>query len=64
MCKAWYPRTKGQPASRDDGPMNDTYDQEAADYATLSGRDAHDHPDVDAANGVSGTETVVWQPRR
>ena len=62
--KVWCPREKGQAASRDDAPMIDTYDQEAGDYATLSGKNTHDHPDTDPANGVSGTETVVWQLHR
>lgn len=62
--RVWCPEAKGHTVSRDDSPMIDTYEQEAGDYATLSGKDAHEHPDADPANGVSGTETVVWQLHR
>ena len=27
-------------------------------------QDSHEHPDADAANGVSGTETITWSLRR
>lgn len=62
--RVWCPESAGQKPSRDDAPAIDTYERSAADYALLEGRDAHEHPDADAANGVSGTETVVWQLRR
>jgi hypothetical protein len=62
--RVWCPEAKGQRVTRDDSPVIDTYEQQAGDYATLAGKDAHDHPDADPANGVSGTETVAWQLRR
>lgn len=62
--RVWCPEVKGQRVSRDDSPVIDTYEQQAGDYATLAGKDAHDHPDADPANGVSGTETIAWQLRR
>lgn len=62
--RVWCPEAKGQRVTRDDSPVIDTYEQQAGDYATLAGKDAHDHPDADPANGVSGTETIAWQLRR
>ena len=60
----WCPQAAGENVSRRDSPSIETYDQRAADYATLDGRDAHEHPNTDAANGVSGTEVIVWRLRR
>jgi len=62
--KVWCPESPGERPTRGNSPSIDTYEQQAADYATLEGKDAHEHPDADAANGVSGTETIVWQLRR
>jgi hypothetical protein len=62
--RVWCPEAAGARPTRKDYPVIDTYEQQAADYATLEGKDAHDHPDADAANGVTGTETIVWQLRR
>jgi hypothetical protein len=30
----------------------------------LQGTDPHEHPDADEVNGLSGTETIVWELRR
>ena len=60
----WCPQEAGARVSRRDAPSIETYDQRAADYATLEGKDAHEHPNTDAANGVSGTETITWRLRR
>jgi hypothetical protein len=60
----WCPQAAGERSTRRDSPSIETYDQRAADYATLDGKDAHEHPDTDAANGVSGTETITWRLRR
>ena len=38
--------------------------QRATNYATLEGKDAHEHPEADAANGVAGTETITWALKR
>jgi hypothetical protein len=62
--KAWCPESPGARPTRGASPSIDTYEQQAADYATLEGKDAHEHPDADPANGVSGTETIAWQLRR
>ncbi len=62
--KVWCPEAAGERPTRGDSPIIDTYEQQASDYATLEGKDAHEHPDADPANGVSGTETIAWQLRR
>ncbi|HEY7029440.1 MAG TPA: hypothetical protein VH438_17630 [Gemmatimonadales bacterium] len=62
--KVWCPESAGARPTRKDYPVIDTYEQQAADYSTLEGKDAHDHPDADPANGVSGTETIAWQLKR
>ncbi len=64
VVRVWCPEAKGQRVKRSDSPIMDTYKQQADDYATLAGKDAHEHPDADAANGVSGTETLAWQFHR
>jgi hypothetical protein len=60
----WCPQAAGERSTRRDSPSIETYDQRAADYATLDGKDAHEHPNTDAANGVSGTEVITWRLRR
>ena len=62
--KVWCPEAKGERPTRNDTPIIDTYGQQAADYATLEGKDAHEHPAADPANGVSGTETLAWRLHR
>lgn len=62
--KVWCPEAAGERSTRGDSPSIETYDQRAADYATLEGKDAHEHPDTDAANGVTGTEVITWRLRR
>ena len=62
--KVWCPESAEGRPTRKDYPVIDTYDQEAADYAKLEGKDSHDHPDADAANGITGTETIAWQLTR
>ena len=42
----------------------DSYERQAASYGVLEGKDQHEHPEADAANGVSGTETITWALRR
>jgi hypothetical protein len=64
VVRVWCPEATGQRVKRSDSPIMDTYKQQADDYATLAGKDAHEHPDADEANGVSGTETLAWQLRR
>jgi hypothetical protein len=61
--KVWCPESAGEHPTRNDSPSIDTYEQQAQDYATLEGKDAHEHPDADLRTG-SGTETIVWQLRR
>jgi hypothetical protein len=62
--KVWCPESAGARPTRNDYPVIDTYDQQAADYATLAGKDSHEHPDADSVNGISGTETIAWQLKR
>lgn len=62
--RVWCPEAAGTRPTRDDSPVIDTYEQQAANYAALEGKDSHEHPDADAANGVSGTETIAWSLRR
>ena len=64
VIRVWCPESKGERPTRRQSPAIDTYEQRTADYATLEGKDAHEHPDADPANGVSGTETLAWQLRR
>ena len=45
-------------------PLIQVMNQRAADYGTLNGKDSWEHPSADAANGVTGTETITWQLRR
>lgn len=60
----WCPEEAGSRPTRRDTPLIRVMDQRAADYAVLEGRDAHEHPDADAANGLSGSETITWSLRR
>lgn len=60
----WCPKAVGERPSRRDQPMIESYERQATDYNTLSGKDAHEHPDADAANGVTGTETIAWDLKR
>ena len=62
--QVWCPEAAGGRVTRHDAPSIETYDQRAADYTTLEGRDAHEHPNTDAANGVTGTEVIIWRLRR
>ena len=62
--RVWCPQQAGERPSRNDAPSLDTYEQQAADYATLDGKDAHEHPDADSSNGLSGTETLTWHLHR
>lgn len=64
VIQVWCPDAPGGKASGDDAPAIDSYRRQAANYALLEGRDEHEHPDADAANGVAGTETVTWSLRR
>lgn len=60
----WCPEEAGRPVRRRDSPLIVITEQRAADYTRLEGTDAHEHPDADAANGLSGTETIAWELRR
>ncbi len=60
----WCPASEGEQPHRGDDPMIVIMRQRAADYAMLEGRDEHEHPDADAVNGLSGTETITWSLRR
>ena len=60
----WCPESAGERPGRDDYPVIEIMDQEAGDYASLEGKDAHEHPDADSANGISGTETITWALKR
>jgi len=60
----WCPEAADRPVRRRDSPLIVITEQRATDYARLQGTDAHEHPDTDAANGVSGTETIAWELRR
>lgn len=64
VIRVWCPQAPGAPPTRNDAPAIDTYDQQAASYAVLEGKDAHEHPETDAANGVTGTETITWSLHR
>ena len=60
----WCPESAGERPKRDDAPRISITKQRAADYATLEGKDSYEHPDADAANGISGKESVTWTLRR
>lgn len=60
----WCPEEAGQPPRRRSSPGITIVRQQATDYTVLEGRDAHEHPDTDAANGLTGTETITWTLRR
>jgi hypothetical protein len=60
----WCPEGAGQRPKRGDAPAMETYDQRAGNYTTLDGKDAHEHPEADSANGLSGTETITWNLKR
>ena len=60
----WCPEAAGDTPRRGTEPQITIMKQRAANYATLEGKDAHEHPDADAVNGVTGTETITWALRR
>ena len=60
----WCPMSADERPRRGTEPLIAVMQQQAADYAVLEGRDEHEHPDADAANNVSGTETITWALRR
>lgn len=62
--QVWCPARPGSKPSRDDAPAIDSYKRHASNYGLLEGKDEHEHPDADAANGVTGTETVTWSLHR
>jgi len=62
--RVWCPDAPGGKPSRDDAPAIDSYERQAASYGVLEGKDQHEHSDADAANGVTGTETITWALRR
>jgi hypothetical protein len=60
----WCPDEAGKRPTRRDAPFIRVMKQQAGDYRTLVGTDPHEHPDTDATNGLSGTETIEWSLRR
>jgi hypothetical protein len=60
----WCPEEAGKRPTRRQSPLIQVMKQRATDYATLVGKDPHEHPDTDAANGLSGTETIEWALKR
>ena len=60
----WCPEAPGEVTKRGTEPQIVIMKQQAANYATLEGKDAHEHPSADAVNGISGTETITWALRR
>jgi hypothetical protein len=60
----WCPEAAGKRPRRGDAPLISVTNQQAAEYATLDGKDSYDHPSADPANGLSGTETITWALRR
>ena len=60
----WCPESADSRVSRDDAPVIVVMNQRATDYAALSGRDEHEHPNTDAVNGLTGKETITWALRR
>jgi hypothetical protein len=64
IIKVWCPEAEGERVSRDDSPIIEVLDQQAADYRSISGTESYPHPDTDDANGLSGTYTATWQLRR
>jgi len=60
----WCPEEAGDlPRARTE-PQIKIEGQRAANYTTLEGKDSHENPNADAANGISGTETITWSLRR
>lgn len=60
----WCPEQAGDRSRARTEPQIKIEGQRAASYTTLEGKDSHEHPEADAANGVSGTETITWSLRR
>ncbi len=60
----WCPEAAGDRPRRGTEPVIKVMRQRAADYVVLEGRDAHEHPNADAANGLTGSETITWALRR
>jgi len=60
----YCPESAGQRSHRGDSPTIQVSDQRATDYGRLEGTDRHEHPNADAANGLTGTETITWALRR
>lgn len=60
----WCPGAAGERPTRADQPAIESYEQQATDYNALNGKDTHEHPDADAANGLTGTETIAWALKR
>jgi len=58
----WCPEQAGDLPHARTEPQIKIEKQRAANYTTLEGKDSY--PNDDAANGVSGTETITWSLRR
>jgi hypothetical protein len=60
----WCPEEAGSSTHRGTEAQIKIMKQRAADYAKLEGKDAYESPNADAANGITGTETITWALRR
>ncbi|HKA60251.1 MAG TPA: hypothetical protein VKD28_16665 [Gemmatimonadales bacterium] len=60
----WCPEEAGGATHRGTEAQIKIMKQRAADYAKLEGKDAYESPNADAANGITGTETITWALRR
>ena len=60
----WCPESEGERPTRGSSPTIEIGEQRAANYGSLDGRDEHEHPGADAANGLTGRETITWSLRR
>jgi hypothetical protein len=60
----WCPASDGERPHRGSSATIEVTPQQASNYGSLEGRDEHEHPDADSANGLSGRETITWSLRR
>jgi hypothetical protein len=60
----WCPESDGDRPHRGSSATIEITHRQATDYGSVEGRDEHEHPDADSANGLSGRETITWSLRR
>ena len=60
----WCPESAGERPTRGSSATIEIADQRAANYGSIEGRDEHEHPGADSANGLTGRETITWSLRR